>query len=175
MKNLKFKVQVTPEQSAEIQKAIFEKGGQWADGTTDVKHMDKSFLIVQNGKITYLVTEKEFQNYDPAVTQWFANDALGRIRKSTPMHKYVVDSFDNFIVVRTTTSYDTLMSSREKITKDSPGIAYMWVLGDTTMYNFTREDQPPLVTMMSCMQYPPIMKMAHEYCDKLNYKLNTKG
>ena len=52
MKNLLFKVQVNPAQSAEIQKAVFEKGGQWADGTTDVKHMDKSFLIVRNGMIT---------------------------------------------------------------------------------------------------------------------------
>ena len=43
MKNLKFKVQVTPAQSAEIQRAILEKGGKWADGTTDVKHPDNSF------------------------------------------------------------------------------------------------------------------------------------
>ena len=43
---------VNPAQSAEIQRTVFEKGGQWADGTTDVKHMDKSFLIVRNGIIT---------------------------------------------------------------------------------------------------------------------------
>ena len=42
MKHLKFKVQVTPEQSSEIQKAIFEKRGQWADGTTDVKHLNRA-------------------------------------------------------------------------------------------------------------------------------------
>ena len=175
MKNLKFKVQVTPEQSAEIQKAIFAKGGKWISNKVEVRLLDQPFLIVHNGEISYLSTEKKFQNYDPAVTQWFAHDALDRIRKSTPMHKYVVDSFDNVIVVRTTTSYNTLLSTREKITINSPGIAYMWVLGDTTQYDFTREDQPPLVTTMSCLQYPTIMKRASEYCDKLNAELNTKG
>ena len=175
MKNLKIKVQVTPEQSTEIQKAIFAKGGKWISNRVYVRHLDQPFLAVQNGDITYLNTEDGFQNYAPAVPQWFAHDALERIKKSTPMHKYVVDSFDNVIVVRTSTSRGTETSPREKITINSPGIAYMWVLGDTTMYNFTREDQPPLVTMVSCLQYPTIMKSAQEYCDKLNAELNTKG
>ena len=176
MKHLKFKVQVTPEQSAEIQKAIFAKGGKWVGNRIEVRLLDQPFLVVQNGNISYLNTEKGFQNYDPAVPQWFAHAALERIRKSTSMHKYVVDAFDNVIVVRTTTSYDARMYSRKKkITKDSPGLAYMWVLGETTQYDFTREDQPPLVSMMSRRQYPAIMRLAQDYCDTLNYKLNEEG
>ena len=175
MKNLKFKVQVTPEQSAEIQKAIFAKGGKWISNRADVRLQDQPFLVVQNGKITYLVTEKAFQNYDPSVPQWFAHDALERIRKSTPMHKYVVDSFDNVIVVRTTTSYDPPMASRKKITRDSHGLAYIWVLENITQYDFTREDQPPLVTTIPCRPYHHIMRLAQGYCDKLNAELNSKG
>ena len=176
MKNLKFKVQVTPEQSAEIQKAIFAKGGKWVSNLVEVRLLDRAFLVVQNGEISYLNTEKRFlQSTSPDLPQWFAHDALERIRKSTPMHKYVTDVYDNVIAVRTTTSYNTLMSTREKITINSPGIAYMWVLGDTTQYDFTRKDQPPLVAMMSCLQYLTIMKRAQDYCDKLNAELNKEG
>ena len=172
MKNLKFKVQVTPEQSTKIQKAIFAKGGKWVTNRTYVRHLDQHFLVVQNGEISYIHSEEGFQNYDPAFTQWFAHDALDRIRKSTPMHTYVVDSFDNVIAVRTSTSRDTVTSPRKKITAHSPGVAYMWILEDTIQYDFTREDQPPLVTMIPCRPYLHIMRLAQDYCSTLNYKLN---
>lgn len=175
MKNLKFKVQVTPAQSAEIQRAILEKGGKWADGTTDVKHTDKSFLVVRNGRMTCTNSETNFHDLDPEIQQWFAHNALERIKKITHMYKYVTDEYDNVIAVRTSTSRDTAILSREKITRNSPGLAYMWVLEDTTQYDFTREDQPPLVTMIPCRPYLHIMRLAQDYCSTLNYKLNKEG
>ena len=175
MKHLKFKVQVTPEQSAKIQKAIFAKGGKWVGNVVAVRLLDEPFLVVRNGGISYLNSEKGFQNFDPAVPQWFAHNALERIRKSTSMHTYVVDAFDNVIAVRTSTSRDTETFPRKKITAHSPGLAYMWILEDTIQYDFTREGQPPLVAMLSWRQYPAIMERAQDYCDKLNAELNKEG
>ena len=100
MKNLKVKAQVTPEQIAEIQKAIFKKGGSWASGDAYVKCQSFPFLSIESGLMKAHDEEEHFIQLPYA--QVPALDAMCMVENSKP---YTPDS-----AVRTTASKKALLS-----------------------------------------------------------------
>ena len=80
MKNLKFKVQVTPEQRASIQQAVFKKGGSWASGNAFVVCQFCPFLVLKKGCLTTCKDEDDFYENNGDVKQVFAREALALIK-----------------------------------------------------------------------------------------------
>lgn len=173
MKHLTFKVQVTPVQSTEIQRAIFEKGGQWADGTTNVNHLGKHFLIVRNGVITCTNSElMVLHNVNNAIPQWFAHEALKLIKDPKLVKEgtslkptYIVDVRGTTVAIREkyipgtyTSTYPTILD------KDTPGLAYLWELGNTSLYC---KKSDSVVSYTNKYRYS-VMEKAYKLCDKLN-------
>ena len=156
MQDLMFMVQVNPEQSTAIQRAIFEKGGKWADGTTYVRHLDKPFLVVRGGMITWL------PSLDTDIPQWFAHQALMLIETRTSLKPpYVVDDREDRVAVRENTR-----TSPSVLDEATPGLIYLWKLGKTTMYN-RQEDS---TTHYRNEHRHDILASAYKMCDELNQK-----
>ena len=179
MKNLKFKVQVTPEQSEKIQKGIFKKGGSWASGDAYVKYHSLPFLSIESGFMKAHDVEEHFIQLP--YTQVPALDALCMVENSRPYTPYSVDIHGDVIAVRTTVSKKALSSNRPEITPLAEGVIRMWEMKPTIQYDvppgfltFKEEDSecPLTVTTLRLLQYKSVMKRAIEYCEKLN---NQKG
>jgi hypothetical protein len=173
MKNTQFKVQVTPEQSTAIQRAIFEKRGQWADGTTNVKHLGKPFLIVRHGMITCTDSESMFLNLDTEeIPQWFAHEALKLIKTRTSINPtYIVDVRGSTVAIREKCSPGTNTPVwPQNLDRDTPGLVYLWELGNTTRYC---KKSNSVVSYTNEYRYS-VMKQAHKLCDELNKENNEK-
>lgn len=90
MKDLNYKLKVTPEQSAQIQKALFENGCKWANGSKEVRLTKKPYLIIENNEITFMDIEgqEDFNDYYlPEIT----SDELLKLlndKPETKRHKY---------------------------------------------------------------------------------------
>ena len=170
MKHLTFKVQVTPEQSAKIQQAIFEKGGRWMDDDTHVKYQGKTFLVVRSGMITSTDSESLFLNLDLEIPQWFAHQALQLIKnirlpkENTPISPaYIVDDRGATVAIRKNTSVRPAMLYR-----NTPGLAHLWTLGDTNRYS----QYSGATTLYENQYRDEILKEAYKLCAELN---NQKG
>ena len=63
MKKLRFKVKVTPAQSEQLQKQIFDKGGTWSLGETEVINTDWPYLALI-GKNLYGAARHEASSFE---------------------------------------------------------------------------------------------------------------
>ena len=101
MKHLKFKVQVTHEQSILIQQAVFKKGGSWASGNTVVVCEFCPFLVLKKGCLTTCKDEDDFYENHGDVKQVFAREALALINGCKAIEPvFVVDIRGGEIAVR---------------------------------------------------------------------------
>ena len=168
MKNLKFKVQVTPGQSKAIQEAVFEKGGGWMDQNTMVIHTDMPFLVIDKGTLFFCHNEASFNEED--IKQVFARFALALIKASTSMNPtYIVDVRGSTVAIRDKNvtginiSYWPIILDR-----NTPGLVYLWELGNTTRYC---KKSNSVISYTNKHRYA-VMEKAYKLCAKLN---NQKG
>ena len=161
MKHTKFKVQVTPEQSAEIQRALFDKGRSCRDQYTTVSNTDMPFMVIKEGKVLFYFSEAAFLE-DKSVDHLFAHEALALIKASTSLKTpYVVDDREDRVAVRENTR-----TSHSVLDEATPGLIYLWKLGKTTMYN-RQEDS---TTHYRNEHRHDILANAYKLCDELNQK-----
>ena len=160
MKTIRIKVQVTPEQSKEIQEAIFKKGGSWARGDAYVKYQAYHFLVIEYGYLTYCVTEDDFYEHNGDVKQVFARDALALIKGCKAIKPaFVVDIRGGEIAVRKNTPDRPAV-----LDKDNPGLVYLWFIGVTTQYT----KRSGITTLFVNEYRQGIEEKAHKLCAELN-------
>ena len=49
-----FKIRVTPQQSEDVQKTIFNLGSTWSDGSTQISFLQNAFLFLNRNCLSYM-------------------------------------------------------------------------------------------------------------------------
>ena len=79
-----FKVQVTPEQSKELQEALFAVGKAWWSGSTKVTHTNEPFLFCDRDGITHTVNYRFFRDDTHRYDLLHFHEALERVKTYKP-------------------------------------------------------------------------------------------
>ena len=168
MKNILVKVQVTPEQSERIQRALAEKGGCCVDRNANVNYTDMPFMLIDKGLWTFYHTEARFN--DENIRQVFARGALELIKASTSLRPaYVIDDRGDRLAIRKRIISGTNTNVVPAVLdRDTPGLMYLWEFGKTTRYS----KQSDITTHYGNEHRDDMLRKACILCDELN---NQKG
>ena len=171
MKNLRIKVQVTPEQSEKIQQALLKKAWKQGDQNATVRNTNMPFMVIKEGVVMFFSGEAAFLEYK-GVEHLFANEALKLIKASTSLRPaYVIDDRGDRLAVRKRIIRGTNTNVFPAVLdRDTPGLVYLWEFGKTTRYN----KQSDITTNYGNEHRPDMLKKACVLCDELNQKGEDK-
>lgn len=61
-----------------LQRRVFALGGEWGDGKRTVGHLERWYLFIENGKLSYCETRRYFESED--LEELSYNDFMNRTK-----------------------------------------------------------------------------------------------